>query len=87
MKHDPNEIKRAIIEILSREQIMTINEIANHVGIHYDTADKYLIELTDENRVYRIKKNKKNGYSTKFYIYQSLMDELKKTNRVLIDPY
>ena len=61
MKNNKNslcaKIQKKIIEFMKREaEITTTSEIASKLDISWNTAEKYLLELTIEGKVDRIKK-------------------------------
>lgn len=51
-----NVHSRKILEILTKEKIVTTSDIANQLEISWNTADSYLKELLIEKKVERIKK-------------------------------
>jgi len=51
------KIQRKIIEFMKKEaKITTTSEIASNLNISWNTAEKYLLELTIEGKIERIKK-------------------------------
>ena len=48
--------KEKIINFLKKNKIITSSELAKFLKISWNTADKYLLELTLEGKVERIKK-------------------------------
>ena len=51
-----HKIKQKIIELAREERVITTSEIAKHFGISWNTAEKYLLELTLDGKVVRKKK-------------------------------
>ena len=47
---------KKIIELMKKEKVVTSSEVAGALGISWNTADKYLLELLVEGKVERIKK-------------------------------
>jgi len=47
---------RKIIDFIEEKEVITSSELAKFLKISWNTADKYLLELTLEGKVYRIKK-------------------------------
>lgn len=45
-----------ILELISRDRIVTTSDIAKTLGISWNTADSYLKELLIEGKLERIKK-------------------------------
>ncbi|PIO08561.1 hypothetical protein COU59_01110 [Candidatus Pacearchaeota archaeon CG10_big_fil_rev_8_21_14_0_10_34_12] len=54
-----------ILELLKKEKVITSSELAKFLKISWNTADKYLLELTLENKVNRIKKQGVNLWMLK----------------------
>jgi len=50
--HNPKQI----IDLLKKNRIITSSELAQNLGISWNTADKYLLELVIDGKVERIKK-------------------------------
>lgn len=51
------EVQEKIIEFMKKEaKITTTSEIASKLDISWNTAEKYLLELTIEGKIERIKK-------------------------------
>ncbi|MBS3139339.1 DUF977 family protein [Candidatus Woesearchaeota archaeon] len=53
---DIHKIKQKIISIAREERVITTSEIAEHFGISWNTAEKYLLELTIDGKIIRKKK-------------------------------
>jgi len=51
-----HKIKQKIIDIARDERVITTSEIAGHFGISWNTAEKYLLELTLDGKIVRKKK-------------------------------
>jgi Mn-dependent DtxR family transcriptional regulator len=51
-----NTHNKQIIEFIEKSKVVTSSEIAKLLGVSWNTAEKYLLELIIENRVERIKK-------------------------------
>tara|TARA_Y100000310_G_scaffold260728_2_gene269824 strand:+ start:2504 stop:2686 length:183 start_codon:yes stop_codon:yes gene_type:complete len=45
-----------IIAIIKKEKIVTSSEIARKLGVSWNTAEKYLLELVIEGKIEKIKK-------------------------------
>jgi len=50
------EIKKDVISYLKKEKIVTSSEIANKVGVSWNTAERHLLDLTIDGKIERIKK-------------------------------
>ena len=48
--------KEKIIKRIKKEKIVTSSEIANHLNISWNTAEKYLLELVIDGKIDKIKK-------------------------------
>jgi len=48
--------EKEIIKLLGKERVITSSELAKHLKVSWNTAEKYLLELTIELKVERIKK-------------------------------
>ncbi len=49
-------IHKKVLALVRKERIVTSSEVAEKLGISWNTADKYLLELVLEGNVERIKK-------------------------------
>ena len=49
-------IKQKILDFSKKDKVITTAEIAKHFDISWNTAEKYLLELTLDNKFKRIKK-------------------------------
>ena len=56
MEFDGIELKKAILDLTRKSRVVTTSEIAENLKISWNTAEKYLLELTIENKVERLKK-------------------------------
>ena len=45
-----------IIELIEKERVITTSELAQKLKISWNTAEKYLLELTLEKKIFRLKK-------------------------------
>ena len=45
-----------IIEVIKKEKVVTSSEIAKSLGISWNTAEKYLLELVIDEKIEKIKK-------------------------------
>ena len=45
-----------IMGFIRKNKVITTSELAEHLKISWNTAEKYLLELTLENKIIRIKK-------------------------------
>jgi Mn-dependent DtxR family transcriptional regulator len=50
------QIRKRILSYLGKEKVITSSELAKHLGVSWNTAEKYLLELIIEDRVEKIKK-------------------------------
>ena len=63
-KHTNRDINRSIImsvhskitEFIRKERVITSSELAKHLKVSWNTAEKYLLELAVDGRVEKIKK-------------------------------
>ena len=51
-----NVHNKVILEIIRKEIVVTSSEIAKKLGINWNTAEKYLLELIIDGKVEKIKK-------------------------------
>jgi len=49
-------IKLKISAFIREQRVVTTSEIAAHLGVSWNTAEKYLLELTIDHAVVRVKK-------------------------------
>ncbi len=50
------QIKREILNLLGKENVITSSELAKHLKVSWNTAEKYLLELVIEKKIIKIKK-------------------------------
>ena len=55
-KNIMNIHNREIIEFIQKERVITSSEFAKKLGVSWNTAEKYLLELVIEGKIERIKK-------------------------------
>jgi len=48
---------KQIIELITKERVVTSSEVAEKLRVSWNTAEKYLLELIIEGKVERIKKS------------------------------
>lgn len=48
---------KSILDFLKRNKVITSSELAKHLGVSWNTADKWLLELALEGKIERIKKD------------------------------
>jgi len=48
--------RKTILEFLKKERVVTSSEIAKHLGVSWNTAEKSLLELVIEGHIEKIKK-------------------------------
>lgn len=51
-----NQIGWKVLKLLKKENVITSSELAKHLGVSWNTAEKYLLELVIENKIIKIKK-------------------------------
>ncbi len=59
------QISKKILSYLGKEKVITSSELAKHLGVSWNTAEKYLLELIIENKVVKIKKKGVNLWMKK----------------------
>jgi|TARA_Y100000034_G_scaffold135171_1_gene205988 Mn-dependent DtxR family transcriptional regulator len=47
---------KKILRLLKKEKVVTSSEIAKHLKVSWNTADKHLLELVVDGKVQKIKK-------------------------------
>jgi len=52
-----HKIRLKILEFAKRDKVITTSEIAKNFSISWNTAEKYLLELTLEQKFSRLKKS------------------------------
>ena len=56
---------KKILELITKSKVVTSSEVAKHLKISWNTADKYLLELLVEGKIIRIKKEGVNLWMKK----------------------
>jgi len=51
-----HNFERKILDFSKKDRVITTAEIAKHFDVSWNTAEKYLLELTLDNKFKRIKK-------------------------------
>ena len=51
-----NVHSKKIISLIRKERVVTSSEVAGALGVSWNTAEKYLLELIIEGKVVKIKK-------------------------------
>ena len=57
--------KKNILKLLGEKKVITSSELAKHLKVSWNTAEKYLLELIIENKIIRIKKQGVNLWMKK----------------------
>ncbi len=47
---------KKILDLIKKEKIVTSSEIAKHIKVSWNTAEKYLLELIIDGKIIKIKK-------------------------------
>lgn len=47
---------KKILEFIKKERVITSSELAKYIGVSWNTAEKYLLELVIEGNIEKIKK-------------------------------
>jgi ribosomal protein S25 len=50
------EIQKKVLKLLGNERVITSSELAKHLSVSWNTAEKYLLELVIEGKIVKIKK-------------------------------
>ena len=50
------QIEKKIVKLLGNERVITSSELAQHLKVSWNTAEKYLLELVILNKIIKIKK-------------------------------
>ena len=53
------------MNLLGKEKVITSSELAKHLNVSWNTAEKYLLELVIENKIIKIKKEGVNLWMKK----------------------
>jgi len=48
--------RKKILSYLEKEKVVTSSELAKHLGVSWNTAEKYLLELAVDRKIIKIKK-------------------------------
>jgi DeoR/GlpR family transcriptional regulator of sugar metabolism len=48
--------EKEIINFIRKSRVITSSELANHLGVSWNTAEKYLLEEVIEKKVVKLKK-------------------------------
>lgn len=48
--------KEGIVAFIRKNRVVTTSELASYLKISWNTAEKYLLELTLDNKIIRLKK-------------------------------
>ena len=56
---------RKILQYLREKKVVTISELAKLLGVSWNTAEKYLLELGMDNKVIKLKKEGVNLWMLK----------------------
>jgi len=51
-----NKVFEKILDLIRKERAITTSELAEYLNVSWNTAEKYLLELTIEGKLARIKK-------------------------------
>ena len=51
-----NSHSKKIVDLVRKERIVTSSEVAKNIGVSWNTAEKYLLELVIEGKIEKIKK-------------------------------
>lgn len=57
--------RKGIIKLIRKERVVTTSEIASYLGISWNTAERYLLELVLEGKLVRLKKKGVNMWLLK----------------------
>ncbi len=60
-----HKIEKEIINLIKKEKVVTSSELAKHLKVSWNTAEKYLLELIISGKVIRIKKKGVNLWMLK----------------------
>lgn len=56
---------KRILEFIKKEKVITSSELAKHLKISWNTAEKYLLEMIIEGKIIKIKKEGVNLWMLK----------------------
>ena len=60
-----DQIQKKVLKLLGEKMVITSNELAKFLGVSWNTAEKYLLELAVETKVLKIKKEGVNLWMLK----------------------
>ncbi|MBU2576782.1 MAG: DUF977 family protein [Nanoarchaeota archaeon] len=52
----PMEIHNKILSLVRKEKVVTSSEVASFIGVSWNTAEKYLLELVIDGKIEKVKK-------------------------------
>jgi len=50
------EIHNKILSLVRKEKVVTSSEVASFIGVSWNTAEKYLLELVIDGKIEKVKK-------------------------------
>jgi ribosomal protein S25 len=59
------ELKKKIVKYLGNEKVITSSELSKYLGVSWNTAEKYLLEIGMEGDIIKIKKDGVNLWMLK----------------------
>ncbi|UZE94233.1 MAG: hypothetical protein IB618_01520 [Candidatus Pacearchaeota archaeon] len=59
------KLKKEFLNFISKNNVVTTSEIASKFNLSWNTVEKYLLELTIDKKVERIKKSRTNLWMLK----------------------
>lgn len=59
------QIEKRILNLLGKERVITSSELAKHLSVSWNTAEKYLLELAVDGKIVKIKKEGVNLWMEK----------------------
>jgi len=57
--------RQKILNLLKEKKVITSSELAQHLGVSWNTSEKYLLELGMDNKVIKLKKQGVNLWMLK----------------------
>ena len=60
-----DQLSKKILKLLGEKKVITSSELAKFLGVSWNTAEKYLLELAVESEVVKIKKDGVNLWMLK----------------------
>ncbi len=76
-------IHNKILDFLEKNRVLTTSELAQHLKVSWNTAEKYLLELALEKKVLRIKKQGVNVWAKK--TRKKSISSTNKTNSIILN--